>query len=106
MRKHKVVTHKVRDAARLAAEQEKMRRRHGAAIARTRVPTYEPGGHLAEERHFTPTEIARMWGVSVWTVRKIFANVPGVLKIDTKGKYVFLHIPAMYPIIFIQSQYR
>jgi len=78
----------------LAAQQEKMRRRHGAAIARASVPLYEPGDHVAEERHFTPTEIAKMWGMSTATVRKIFANVPGVLKIGTKGKYVSLHIPA------------
>ena len=94
MKKLKVITHKVRDAARLAAEQEKMRRRHGATIAKACVPAYEPGRHVAEERHFTPTEIAKMWGVSTWTVRKVFANVPGVLKIGTKGKYVSLHIPA------------
>jgi hypothetical protein len=85
---------KIRNPAQLAADQEKMRRRHGAAIARAGVPAYEAGGHVAEERHFTPTEIAKMWGVSVWTVRKIFANVPGVLKVGTKGKYVSLHIPA------------
>jgi hypothetical protein len=93
MRKQKVVMQKMRNP-RLAAEQEKMRRRHGGAIARACVPAFEPGGHVAEERHFTPTEIAKMWGVSVWTVRKMFANVPGVLKIGTKGKYVSLHIPA------------
>ena len=59
----------------LAAEQEKMRRRHGAAIARACSPTYEPGGHVAEEQHFVPREVAKMWGISVWTVRKMFANV-------------------------------
>jgi hypothetical protein len=89
-----LVRQKIRIPAQLAAEQEKMRRRHGATIARACVPAYESGGHVAEERHFTPTEIAQMWGVSVWTVRKMFANVPGVLKIGTKSKYLSLHIPA------------
>lgn len=50
------------------------------------------------ERHYTPAEVAQQWGVSVDTVRRIFANAPGVLKIGHaesrhKGKYVTLRVP-------------
>jgi AraC-like DNA-binding protein len=50
------------------------------------------------ERHYSPAEVAKQWGISVDTVRRIFADAPGVLKIGhaeskSKGKYVTLRIP-------------
>ena len=51
------------------------------------------------ERHYTPAEVAKQWGVSVDTVRRVFADTLGVLKIghaetQHKKKYVTLRIPA------------
>jgi hypothetical protein len=37
------------------------------------------------EKHFKPQELADMWGVSVQTVREIFQNEEGVLKIGRDG---------------------
>ena len=36
---------------------------------------------LAAERHYSPREIADLWGVSVNTVRRLFQEQPGVLRL-------------------------
>lgn len=51
------------------------------------------------DRHFTPKELAELWGFSENTVRKLFQDRQGVLKLGTafrKGRrgYVSLRIPA------------
>lgn len=53
---------------------------------------------IVDERHFTPSELARAWGVSAETVRQIFRNEPDVLRVGSNGsrdirKYVLLRIP-------------
>jgi hypothetical protein len=57
----------------------------------------------ATEKHYTPKEIAALWGISDSTVRRLFEDAPGVLKIcmptllrnHRKHKpHVSLHIPA------------
>jgi hypothetical protein len=50
------------------------------------------------EKHFTPQELAEAWGVSAETIRVIFREEPGVLKIGKTGGrykrgYVTLRIP-------------
>lgn len=51
------------------------------------------------ERHFTPEEIAKDWGVDATTVRRAFRDVPGVLKIGgytaraRRRDYMKLRIP-------------
>ena len=50
------------------------------------------------ERHFTPNELALMWSMHPSTVRRIFENMPGVLKLSVAGspgsrRYVTLRIP-------------
>jgi predicted transcriptional regulator len=52
----------------------------------------------ALERHYTAKEIAELWQLSEDTVRKIFRDTPGVLKIAQptrrfKRAYVSLRIP-------------
>lgn len=52
----------------------------------------------ASERHYTPVEIAKLWQLSPDTVRNIFRNVPGVLKVGSpetlrKRPYTSLRIP-------------
>jgi hypothetical protein len=51
-----------------------------------------------EERHYTPQDLAEAWGVSTETVRQIFREEPGVLKIGKPGTrskrgYFTLRIP-------------
>ena len=38
------------------------------------------------EKHFTPAELAEAWGVDVETIRNIFRDEPGVLKISNASK--------------------
>jgi hypothetical protein len=49
-------------------------------------------------KHYTPQELAEAWGVSTESVRQIFREEPGVLKIGKTGSrykrgYVTLRIP-------------
>jgi len=51
-----------------------------------------------DERHYAPAELAQAWGVNVETIRNIFREEPGVVKIgekDPKHKrpYLTLRIP-------------
>jgi DNA-directed RNA polymerase sigma subunit (sigma70/sigma32) len=51
-----------------------------------------------DEKHYTPAQLAKAWGVSVETVRQIFRVEPGVLKIGKTGsrhrrRYITLRIP-------------
>jgi hypothetical protein len=53
---------------------------------------------LKDERHFTPKELAGLWGVSVQTIREVFRHEEGVLKIGrdgtrTRRAYKTLRIP-------------
>ncbi len=50
------------------------------------------------ERHFSPKELAQAWGLNERTVRDIFRDEPGTLKIGqtgrrTKRDHVTLRIP-------------
>ncbi len=51
------------------------------------------------ERHFTPKELAEAWQLDEATVRRLFIDIPGVLKIGRataragKRSYVTLRIP-------------
>jgi hypothetical protein len=51
-----------------------------------------------DEKHFKPEELAEAWGVSTETIRSIFREEPGVLKIGnpatrSKRGYFTLRIP-------------
>jgi methylphosphotriester-DNA--protein-cysteine methyltransferase len=51
-----------------------------------------------DEKHYQPSELAEAWGVSVQTVREIFKEESGVLKIGRDGTrlrrgYKTLRIP-------------
>ena len=50
------------------------------------------------EKHYKPEELAELWGVSTETIRNIFREEEGVLKIGSTGSkykrgYVTLRIP-------------
>src|SRR5437588_444636 len=40
---------------------------------------------LAEEKYYTPQELASIWRFSPATIRKLFRNEPGVLKLQGLG---------------------
>ena len=94
--KSKVRVQLMRNAAALSQDQERMqarmRRKHGVTI-NAHPPVYDPAEQVEYEQHFTPAQIAKQWGLSVYTVRRMFAEVPGVLKIGQKGKHVSLRVP-------------
>ncbi len=53
------------------------------------------------EQHYTPKQLAQLWGLSEQTIRRRFYDEPGVLKIQTprligrkRRDYVSLRIPA------------
>jgi hypothetical protein len=64
----------------------------------TRTPGIERSAILKDERHFTPDELAQLWSVSVDSIRRIFRDEPGVLKMGDKNpkhkrQYLTLRIP-------------
>ena len=50
-------------------------------------------------KHYSPAEIADLWGLSVDTVRRLFANEPGVMQISNprrgRRNYATMRIPEM-----------
>jgi hypothetical protein len=55
-----------------------------------RVAPQEPAAYtsahrISEEKHYTPQELASMWHFSPATIRNIFRNEPGVLKLQGMG---------------------
>ena len=50
-------------------------------------------------KHYSPSEIAELWGLSVDNVRRLFANEPGVLQISNprrgRRNYATMRIPEM-----------
>jgi hypothetical protein len=55
-------------------------------------------GSIAVEKHWSIKEIAEQWGLSLKTVRTIFAARPGVLRLASRAKrgvreYVSLRVP-------------
>jgi hypothetical protein len=51
-----------------------------------------------DEKHFTPQQLATAWGVSVQTIRELFKDEDGVLKLGSNGTrnrraYKTLRIP-------------
>lgn len=83
---------------RLRIEQEKMRQRKQRGSSPEPVESVAPNAHqpIEQEQHFNTAQIAKLWGISPWTVRRLFSNKPGVLKISLgeKKKARTLLIPA------------
>jgi hypothetical protein len=54
-------------------------------------------GPAALQHHYTPKELAKLWALSEMSIRRLFANVPGVVKLTfpmgKKRPYVTLRIP-------------
>ena len=60
-------------------------------------PNTEP--EIAFEKHYSPQDLAELWQLDESTIRRIFQDQPGVLKIGKSGRrdgkrdYVTLRIP-------------
>ena len=71
-----------------------------AGISNSFLTPSEPAEPAFAVRHYSPKEIAELWGLSVDTVRKLFEHEPGVLVIGNpsprrgKRSYTTLRIPA------------
>jgi hypothetical protein len=53
---------------------------------------------VVDERHYAPADLAKAWGVDVETIRNLFREEPGVVKIGEKAprhkrSYLTLRIP-------------
>jgi hypothetical protein len=84
--KAKVVVRALKQPADLAAAQTRLRAKNEGKTTVTAPAPFLPPTDSAVEQHFTPAQVAQQWGVSTRTVRRLFANTPGVLKLGTKGK--------------------
>jgi hypothetical protein len=91
MKKSKVKFRALKQPFNLAAQQERMRRRHGETIAKADVGVVTASP--TEERYYTVAEVAELWKLGKDTVRNVFSKTPGVLKIGNK-KHMTLRIPA------------
>ena len=67
-----------------------------ASIANVPPARITPGLHA--ERHYSPSELAELWGLSSDTIRRLFEDEPGVVTTGErnprrKRRYVTLRIP-------------
>ena len=84
-------------ATTLADRQRLMRERNGAQNGSPLKPeTLSP----AEERHYTPAKVAKLWDVSCKKIIDLFENEPGVVVLGSatprpgkKRRRMFLRIP-------------
>ena len=62
---------------------------------------------VALEPHFTPAEVAEMWGCSVVTVQRLFRNEPGVMAFQGKrGKHARPHLTMRIPRSVLERVHR
>jgi hypothetical protein len=86
----------MRTGSSLEEKQRWMRERHAPEES---VANLRDKGLFCFERHFTPKQLGELWGLDESTVRRMFQDEPGVLKIgnanrrDGKRDYVSLRIP-------------
>ncbi len=62
------------------------------------LPDWLEQSNIMKEQHYAPADLAKMWGVSVQTIRDLFKSEDGVLKIGSDGTrnrraYKTLRIP-------------
>jgi len=71
------------------------------SLGRGRSFTYEGKRYtnlIVDEKHYSPADLAKAWGVNVETIRNVFREEPGVVKIGSKApihkrSYLTLRIP-------------
>jgi hypothetical protein len=70
------------------------------ATAKPQAQSIDSSHTMALERHYTPQELGELWGFDQSTIRRMFFDEPGVLKMgksarrDGKRDYLSLRIPA------------
>jgi hypothetical protein len=83
----------------LARRSPKFRTWYSAASVHIFTKDYSSNTGPESERHFTLSELAATWGLSVETIRRLFADEPGVLKMPTastgRRRYHTLRIPSI-----------
>ena len=76
------------------ADRQRFMRERGVPVQLPEQP-----GVVVFERHYTPKELAAVWRLDETTIRRLFIDEPGVLKIgksarrDGKRDYLSLRIP-------------
>src|SRR5258708_2449531 len=55
-------------------------------VAQQAPAAYSSAHRISEEKHYTPSELASMWHFSPATIRSLFRNEPGVLKLQGEGR--------------------
>jgi hypothetical protein len=75
---------------RLEREQQRMLRRHQSSAI---VPIQAESIPIDQDKHFTPAQLAEITGRSIWTIRRMVANLPGVIRYGT-GRRQYMSIPA------------
>jgi hypothetical protein len=50
-----------------------------------RIKGVEKSSLMLDEKHYTPQELSELWGVSVQTIRDLFRDEDGVLKLGSDG---------------------
>ena len=45
---------------------------------------------ISQDLHFTVQQVAKLWSMHASTIRRTFSNMPGVLKIGTAQKPLFI----------------
>jgi transcriptional regulator GlxA family with amidase domain len=74
------------DAARLQRLQERVRKRN----AREPVETVVQITPIETDQHYSVRQVAEMWGMSPRTIRRMFCNVVGVLKVGSAKKTLYI----------------
>jgi hypothetical protein len=92
------VNHSAIDIAALRASEKFLAWKPAHTVRTTIQEGIEQSNLLKDERHFTPQELAETWGVSVQTIRELFKDEEGVLKIGRDGtrnrrRYKTIRIP-------------
>ena len=89
-----------RQAIVLARRSPKFRTWYSATSVHTVAKDYSGNTGAENEKHFTLSELAATWGLSVETIRRLFADEPGVVKMPTpsgptgRRRYGTLRIPS------------
>lgn len=79
-------------SSKLIAAQSRMRKRYGVDPDRAIISEKPADSPVSQDRHFSVNQVSEMWGLHPSTVRRIFGDVKGVLKLG-KGNYKTLCIP-------------
>jgi hypothetical protein len=76
------------NASKLARLQERTRRRNQAEpVPALEIPTEKP---IALDKHFTVTEVAKLWHMHPKTIRRIFGSMVGVIKLGAGKKILYI----------------